>query len=95
MESEIWKPNYLKSGQNGGHFVKNYFFYIRLPQEFSSFQVVGSIAIAIVTADHLKSDIQKVQILNVSGFQMVGFQIPIVPSMHHADASIKVTIRIQ
>ena len=26
--------------------------------------------------DHLKSDLQKVQISNVSGIQMVGFQIP-------------------
>ena len=28
--------------------------------------------------DHLKSDLQKVRISNVSGFQMVGFQIPTV-----------------
>ena len=53
---------------------------IRSPDfEWSGFQMVGTTAMAVAKAQPLKkleqliSNIQKAQILNVSGFQMVGF----------------------
>ena len=63
--SRHFVKNHLKSGQKCPHF------------EWSGFQMVGTIAIAIAKAqpDHLKSNLQKVWISNVSGFQLVGFQI--------------------
>ena len=70
---EIWtndRPfvkNHLKSGQKSPYF------------EWNSFQMFGITAIelkpTIWKQDHLKSDLQKAQILNVSLFWMVGFQI--------------------
>ena len=44
--------------------------------EWSGFQIVGTMAIA--KAYHLKSNPQKVQILNVSGFQIPTESLPVV-----------------
>ena len=47
------------------------------PQFFPVYKWSGPFEIRL-QRDHLKSDLQKVRIFNVSRFQMVGFQIPTV-----------------
>ena len=74
MGSEILKPNQLKYGQIGNILSKTI---LKSGQkhpdfEWSGFQIVGT------RPDHLKTHFQKVRISNVTGFPMVGFQIPTV-----------------
>ena len=74
MGSEIWKPNHLKTNQNGRHLV----FTIWNP-DFLVWISNGPV-FQWLKPDHLKSDLQKVQISTskykmlaiLVGFQMVG-----------------------
>ena len=78
ISNEIWNPEAqpIEIHTNAGQKCLDF--------EWSSFQMVGTIAISMAKAqsfwkpDHLKSNLQKVRISNVSRFQMVGFQNPSV-----------------
>ena len=64
----------------GYHFVRNHLKsgHKRPDFEWFGFRLVGTIAIAKAKAHPFESNLRKVRISNVSGFQMVGFQIPTV-----------------
>ena len=83
MVSEIRKPNYLKTDQNGRHLVftiRNLNFLVRILNGFvfkwlkPDHLKTGKFK----KTDHLKTDFQKGRISDHSGFQMVGL-IPTVP----------------
>ena len=77
MGSEIWKPNHLKSGQMVAILLKklNLEKNVRISNVLV-FECLGLQPQPQLKPKHLKSDLQKVWISNVSGFQTVRFQIP-------------------
>ena len=82
ISNGIWNPEAqpFEIWTNGSHFVKPF----EIQTKMSEFRMIGTVVIAMAKArtflklDHLKSDLQKVWISNVSRFQMVKFQIPTV-----------------
>ena len=97
----IWNPEAqpFKIRTNGSYFVRNH---LKSRQkwpyfEWSGFLMFETIAIAIAAVrpcdklNHLKDDLQKVQIANVSRFRKVRFQIPTIIKFFFRARSLRTT----